>query len=125
MTARVAKNCREVYGIEINSDAHASAVELKNFNSIDNMHPLLGDSADVLPKIADENCAVILDPPRAGCDQKVINALKALSCPIIYVSCNPATLARDLKLLDKRVVSVQPYDLFPQTTSVETVAILE
>lgn len=124
MTARVAKNCREVYGIEINPDAHASAVELKNFNDIDNMHPLLGDSADVLPKIADENCAVILDPPRAGCDQKVINALKELDCPIIYVSCNPATLARDLKLLGKKVVSVQPYDMFPQTTAVETVVVL-
>lgn len=124
MTARVAKNCKEVHGIEINPDAHASALELKNFNSIDNMYPHLGDSADVLPRLVDSDSTVIIDPPRAGCDQRVIDALKELECPIIYVSCNPATLARDLKLLGKKIVSVQPYDMFPQTPAVETVVVL-
>ena len=70
---------------------------------------------------------MVLDPPRKGVDEKVINALlKVLPKRIVYVSCNPATLARDLKpLLDAyEVVSTVPYDMFPQTDHVETVCAL-
>lgn len=71
--------------------------------------------------------AVVLDPPRKGCDEKTLAAVKeARPEKIVYVSCNPATLARDLAFLktDFNIVSVQPYDMFPQTKHVETVVCL-
>jgi len=71
---------------------------------------------------------VVLDPPRKGCDQAVLDALARMAPPrIVYVSCNPATLARDLKFLTEqgyKVEEVQPVDMFPHTTHVETVVLM-
>lgn len=71
---------------------------------------------------------VILDPPRKGCDEKVLQAIRdAKVQTITYVSCNPATLARDLKFLVQvgyKVEAVQPVDMFPQTGHVETVVLM-
>ena len=71
--------------------------------------------------------AVVLDPPRKGCDERVLDAIKKASPDFVcYVSCNPATLARDLARLDERyeIKSVTPYDMFPQTKHVETLVFL-
>ena len=87
-----------------------------------------------MPKLINEldECVVVLDPPRKGCDEKVIIAIaKAQPRKIIYISCDHATLSRDLYNLQKysndaySVLSVQPYDMFPQTKHVETVVVLE
>jgi len=124
MTAQISKTASQIYGIEINEDAHVSALILKEQNGINNMFPILGDSGKVIKDLVDKNCVVILDPPRTGCSLEVTNALKDLDCDIIYISCNPATLARDVKNLGKTPKLVQPFDMFPQTPDVETVVIL-
>ena len=70
----------------------------------------------------------MLDPPRKGCDKKVVDALlSAAPDKIVYISCNPATLSRDVALLMQKydITSVTPYDMFPQTKHVETLAVLE
>ena len=71
---------------------------------------------------------MVLDPPRKGCDSKVLEALiKTLPSKIIYVSCNPATLARDLEKLKQQyeIDFIQPYNMFPQTAQVETLVSLK
>jgi 23S rRNA (uracil1939-C5)-methyltransferase len=72
---------------------------------------------------------VLLDPPRQGCSRRVLDAVAALAAPrVIYVSCDPSTLARDLGLLAKsgyRCLGIQPVDLFPQTFHLEAVATLQ
>ena len=92
-----------------------------------------GDCAVELPPLVKKLTAsgdkvrVVLDPPRKGCDQKTLAAVKeARPQKVIYVSCNPATLARDLALLktDFDLVSVRAYDMFPQTKHVETLVVL-
>lgn len=79
-------------------------------------------------RLGEKPLALILDPPRKGCDAKVLEQVnKAGFERIVYVSCNPQTLARDLKTLDGayRIKSVTPYDMFPQTSNVETLVLLE
>lgn len=135
LTAMVAKNCKKAYGIEIVSPAVDSANALKESNKVYNMQNICGDCAEELPKlisIINDKCVVILDPPRKGCDDKVIYAIsKALPHKIIYISCDHATLARDLHNLMTYtnngyiVNEVQPYDMFPQTKHVETVVCME
>ena len=74
---------------------------------------------------------LVIDPPRAGCQRPVLAALAARRVPrVVYVSCDPATLARDLAYLCQtaaayRLVSAQPLDMFPQTAHIETIALLE
>ncbi len=125
MTARIAPYCREIYGIEINPDAHNSAIDLKKRNGIENMHPMLGDSGRLIGELVTNRTTVILDPPRSGCDEAVTKALRDTGCPIIYVSCNPATLSRDIMRMEKKITFIRPFDMFPQTSNVETVAVLE
>lgn len=134
LTNVLAKSAREVYGIEIVPEAVADADELTvacgNTGKVRNV---CGDCAKELPPLADklrergERFAVVLDPPRKGCDERVLDAIKAASPDLVcYVSCNPATLARDLARLDEcyGITSVTPYDMFPQTKHVETLVFL-
>ena len=80
-------------------------------------------------KEKNSNVCVVLDPPRKGCSQESLDyALKLTNKEIIYVSCNPATLARDLKYLTEQGCSVdyiQPFDMFPHTYHIENVAIIK
>lgn len=134
LTNVLAKSAGEVYGIEIVPEAVADADELTaacgNTGKVRNV---CGDCARELPPLAEklrergERFAVVLDPPRKGCDERVLEAIKAASPDLVcYVSCNPATLARDLARLDARyeIKSVTPYDMFPQTKHVETLVLL-
>ena len=94
-------------------------------NGVENCRFLSGDIRESLPKISHQPDVLILDPPRAGIHQDVVKQVLALSPErIVYVSCNPATLARDLNLFKEvyRVQEVQPVDLFPHTYHIESVA---
>lgn len=121
----------KVYSVEINAQAHNAAAELKRINGADNLECVLGDCNEAVPKICEKengkNIIVVLDPPRSGSDGEVLNAVLSSSVSsVIYISCNPATLARDLKILSQKfeIESVCPFDMFPQTDSLETVVIL-
>ena len=127
-----AKYADKVYAIEIVRQAIDNSIQLAKLNgNEDKIINVCGDCAEELPKVVaklkDKGSIVVLDPPRKGCDKRVLDALLyALPDKIIYVSCNPATLARDVKLLLSQydVESVTPYDMFPQTKHVESVVCL-
>lgn len=127
----VARNAKLVIGIEYVEDAVADAKLNSQLNSIANTRFFAGDMKDVL---SDEFVAqngrpdvIIVDPPRAGMHKDVVDViLRASPDRIVYVSCNPATQARDIAMLDAkyRVVEVQPVDMFPHTHHVENVVLL-
>src|SRR5690606_5320590 len=128
----LARDAGEVVGVEdvpqAIDDARANAAR----NGIGNARFRCGDVAAELPRLAAEGYVpdvVVLDPPRRGCDEAVLDALAA-SGPdrIVYVSCNPTTLARDLAMLAHRgyrTAEVTPVDMFPHTAHVECCARLE
>lgn len=127
----VARHCKSVVGIEYVPEAIEDAKVNASLNGHDNMLFYAGDMKDVLTREFIENHGrpdvMITDPPRAGMHVDVIDAmLFAAPKRIVYVSCNPATQARDLALLDKdyRVAAVQPVDMFPHTHHVENVVLL-
>jgi 23S rRNA (uracil1939-C5)-methyltransferase len=117
-----------VTGIEIAGSAIADAVKNCRRNRVDNCRFLHGDMLSVLPRLTDVPDVVIVDPPRAGMHKKVVQQVMEMAAErIVYVSCNPATLARDLALLYERysIREVRPVDMFPHTYHVEAVARLE
>ncbi len=151
MTAKFAKCSKIAYGIECVQEAVDCADQLAEMNGLTHrMKNICGACEDVLPDLIEKvkgegsSSVVILDPPRKGCDKLVLQALlRAKPDKIIYISCNPSTLARDLGiLLDTLSVSesglhkninpnsiyqldyVKPYDMFPQTKHVESVVCL-
>ena len=124
----VAKEAKKVIGIEYVPEAIEDAKVNSAINGIDNTLFFAGDMKDILNDefIAEHGRpdVIITDPPRAGMHNDVIDTiLRAHPQTIVYVSCNPATQARDLSLLDKdyQVVEVQPVDMFPHTPHVENV----
>ena len=128
----VAKQARQVIGIEYVPEAIEDAKVNSEINHITNTLFYAGDMKDILNKefIAEHGRPdiIITDPPRAGMHQDVIDTILFASPQrIVYVSCNPATQARDLQLLDAtyRVMKVQPVDMFPHTQHVENVVLLE
>lgn len=132
LTAIISKKAKYVYGIEIVKQATDNANELISNNNIKNVQNINGDCSIELPnlinKLKGSKIKIVLDPPRKGCSDNVLNAiLESEPEEIIYVSCNPATLARDLSILAHKyeVISVKPYDMFPQTKHVETLAHLK
>jgi 23S rRNA (uracil1939-C5)-methyltransferase len=128
----VAHQARQVVGIEYVPEAIVDAVVNSRLNNINNTLFYAGDMKDILNAAFIEKHGkpdvIITDPPRAGMHQDVIDAiLFAEPKRIVYVSCNPATQARDLNLLDSKykVKAVQPVDMFPHTHHVENVVLLE
>ena len=96
---------------------------------MDNVEPRTAQAEDIAEELASRRFdTVVLDPPRTGCDEKVVNAiLKIAPERVVYVSCNHATLARDAKRLSAggyKLVEATPFDMFPQTGHVETVALM-
>lgn len=121
---------RQIYGIESIPDAVKNAKMNADNNGIDNVQFFCADAAEGLNQItAHTNVDTILvDPPRSGMDDRMIGAiLRAKPKKIVYISCNPATLARNLKQLkrDYHVVTVIPFDMFPHTPHVESITVLE
>ena len=128
----LAKHAKAVYGIEIVPPAITDARRNAEDNHCDNATFLLGDAAQKLPELLEQGIkpdVVLLDPPRAGCEERVLSSIVHVKPKrIVYVSCNPSTLARDLAYLSSHgynVPIVQPVDMFPQTAHVETVTLLQ
>ncbi len=128
----IARESNKVIGIEYIAEAVKDAADNSVFNNISNTSFFTGDIKDVLSNNFIENNGrpevVILDPPRAGVHPNVLDIFrKVIPAKIIYVSCNPATQARDLSFLSDlyNITRVQPVDMFPQTHHVENVVLLE
>ena len=131
----MARSVASVVGVEYVPEAIADAKVNARINGIDNCRFYAGDMKDILTPefVAAQGASpdvVILDPPRAGVHPSVIEVLLGTGArKIVYVSCNPATQARDLAMLTSggayRLVRIRPVDMFPHTTHVENVALLE
>jgi 23S rRNA (uracil1939-C5)-methyltransferase len=129
ITLLLARKSRHVYGIELAAAAIADAMRNARANGIDNCTFLAGEVRHVLPDLVRQGVradVVVADPPRAGFHPKALSALATLAPPrLVYVSCNPATLARDIGDLVRQgylLEWVQPVDMFPQTPHIEAVA---
>lgn len=127
-----AKYAKKVYGIEIVEQAIEDAKENAKMNKIDNVEFIQGDAEKILNDLIENKNiipnVVIVDPPRRGLDNNTINnILKIYPKKVIYISCNPATLIRDLSLLEEKyeIKLIQPVDMFPFTSHVECIAVLE
>jgi len=125
----LAQQAEKVYGIESFPASIEDARHNAEINKVKNAEFVLGDSGKVLAAWKkDKPEAVVIDPPRAGCDARALEGIVLLKPKrIVYVSCNPATLARDLKFLVSKgysVAEVQPIDMFPQTYHVECVTLM-
>jgi len=124
------KNVDEVIGVEIVKDAIKDAEGNARINNINNANFVLADASDFmvdLSKTSEKMDVVFVDPPRKGCDEKFLSSIMKLSPKkIIYISCNPSTLARDLGILKEKynIEEIQPVDMFPHTYHVETIALL-
>ncbi len=125
----------EKAGIEIVKSAVIDAKQNAKLNKIDNCEFLEGDIKDVLPQLKKElkkgleqNIDVmIIDPPRTGMHKDVVKQVLAIAPEkVVYVSCNPATLARDLEMLalEYEIKQIQPIDMFPHTYHIESIALL-
>jgi 23S rRNA (uracil1939-C5)-methyltransferase len=128
----LSKKARKVYGVEIVPQAIENAKENAKLNGITNVEFIVGESETVIPEMYKKGIkadVIVVDPPRKGCDEKLLDVIAHMAPErVVYVSCNPATLARDLKYLTERgyqVREVQPVDLFPQTVHTESVARIE
>ncbi len=128
----MSKYAKKVYGIEIVEEAVKAAKENAIINNVENTEFIAGDVEIVLDELINKNKIipdiVMIDPPRKGLDKKSIqNLIKIKARKIVYISCNPATLVRDLKLLENDYVikNMKPVDMFPYTSHVECVSVLE
>ena len=125
----LAQKATKVYGIEIVEDAIKDAKINAKLNNLNNVEFYVGKAEEVVPKMYSEGKTanvVVVDPPRKGCDEKVLDTIVSMKPDrVVYVSCNPSTLARDLAYLDERgykCVEIQPVDMFPHTMHVESCA---
>ena len=131
ITLFLARKARKAYGIEVVPPAILDARKNARANHIRNAEFIVGDAADVMPRLYHEGVrpdVVVTDPPRAGCTPVVLETFVRMNpSRIVYVSCNPATLARDLAILDGlgyRAEKIQPVDMFPMTSHIETVSLI-
>src|SRR5690554_4780522 len=127
----LAQNAGKVYGIELVDQAIEDAKENAKMNGIENANFIKGHSEILIPQMAQQGLKadiVVVDPPRKGCDRKLLEAIVEMGPNrLVYVSCNPATLARDLSYLSEngyKIIETQPVDLFPQTYHVESVVLI-
>ncbi|MDU1412178.1 MAG: 23S rRNA (uracil(1939)-C(5))-methyltransferase RlmD [Clostridium sp.] len=127
----LSKKAKMVFGVEIIPQAIDNANENKKENNVDNVEFIVGKSEEEIPKLIKSGInpdVIVLDPPRKGCEESLLHAIaEAAPKKIVYVSCDPATLARDLKILEDlnyRAVEIQPVDMFPQSAHIENVTLL-
>jgi 23S rRNA (uracil1939-C5)-methyltransferase len=127
----LAQHAKQVYGVEIVPEAIEDARANAELNGMNNVTFEVGASEDVIPRWKEQGITpdvIVVDPPRKGCDPRLLETILAMQPErVVYVSCNPSTLARDLRVLEDggyRTVEVQPVDMFPHTTHIETVCSL-
>lgn len=127
----LAQKAKKVYGVEIVGDAIKDAKINAKLNKLENTEFFVGKAEEVVPKLYKEGKTanvVVVDPPRKGCEESVLDTIVSMEPDkVVYVSCNPSTLARDLAYLDERgykCKEIQPVDMFPHTMHVESVALL-
>ena len=121
-----------VVGVELNKDAVKDAVTNARANDMKNIRFYQGDAGEFMEAVAEENEkpeVVFMDPPRAGSDERFLSSLIKMSPEkVVYISCNPETMARDLKYLcensNYKIRKIQPVDMFPHTAHIETVAMI-
>ncbi len=127
----LARQAGRVYGVEIVPEAIEDAARNAELNGITNASFEAGPAEVVIPRWREEGITadvIVVDPPRKGCDPALLETILAMQPErVVYVSCNPSTLARDLRVLEDggyRTVEVVPVDMFPWTTHVESVVLL-
>lgn len=128
----LAQKAKHVYGVEIVPEAISDAKRNAKLNQMDNVDFAVGEAEKVIPWWYAQGIradVIVVDPPRKGCDEALLETIINMKPKrVVYVSCNPATLARDLRVLEDggfRTIEVQPVDMFPHTSHVETVALIE
>ena len=123
----IARSGKRVIGIELGEDEHNDAEKLKDENSLFYLTNIRGDCAQVLPRLEEKIDSIIVDPPRSGLDKKVVEAINKFDFKrLVYISCNSATLVRDLERLEGfKVLSVSLFDMFARTGEYEVLVILE
>ncbi|KQY93605.1 RNA methyltransferase [Paenibacillus sp. Root52] len=127
----LAQHADQVYGVEIVPEAIEDARSNAMLNEMKNVKFEVGASEDVIPRWKEQGIeadVIVVDPPRKGCDPRLLDTILEMKPErVVYVSCNPSTLARDLRVLEDggyRTVEVTPVDMFPHTVHVESVALL-
>lgn len=127
----LAQHADQVYGVEIVPEAIEDARSNAMLNEMRNVKFEVGASEDVIPRWKEQGIeadVIVVDPPRKGCDPRLLDTILEMKPErVVYVSCNPSTLARDLRVLEDggyRTVEVTPVDMFPHTVHVESVAML-
>lgn len=119
---------KKVIGIEINKNAIEDAITNSKINNIDNIEFICGDAGIEAKKLHIHPDSIIIDPPRAGLNKDTIETIfRFKPKSIVYVSCDPMTLVRDLNILKEQydIIEVTPFDMFPNTYHVETVSLLK
>lgn len=127
----LAQKAKKVYGVEIVPEAIDDARRNAQINGMTNVEFGVGEAEKVIPNWYKEGIkadVLVVDPPRKGCDESLLQTIIDMKPKkVVYVSCNPATLARDLRILEDggyQTIEVQPVDMFPQTVHVELVALM-
>ena len=123
----VSSHVKKVIGVEIVEDAVRDAKCNLMINNINNVKFIVGDAAKKVSKIKEKVDVIFVDPPRSGMDRKMISIIKNIKAKkIVYISCNPVTMARDLNYLSDTYITseVTPVDMFPNTAHVECVCLL-
>lgn len=128
----LAKKAKQVYGVEIVPEAITDARRNAELNGINNVEFEVGTAESVMPKWKEEGIeadVIVVDPPRKGCEESLLQTIIAMQPKrVVYVSCSPSTLARDLRVLEDggyKTIEVQPVDMFPHTNHVEVIVKLE
>lgn len=131
ITLFLSQKAKKVYGVEIIPQAIDNAWINAKENKVDNVEFFVGESEVVIPDLINKGVkadVVVVDPPRKGCDKKLLDAITNIDAKkIVYVSCDPSTLGRDLAILEEngyKTLEVQPVDMFPNTAHIENVALL-
>lgn len=130
LSAVLSKRAKRVFSIEQNTSASENCEDMILKNNLKNVVAICGDCKNEIPKLLKGNkiSHIIFDPPRNGVHKSILELITTLDIPnIIYLSCNPSTLARDLQILSKshKITRIQPFDMFPQTHHIETLVTMK